>query len=182
MTGRCLEIMKIAFSITTVAAGQVQTKNIALLFSRLRLTHRWVTCLFLYLMTAFSFMPAHANNTENPASFFKQAEQPNQDIYPFTSADKTHQFQALTKEIRCLVCQNQNIADSNAPLARDLRAKIYTLLQAGHSPEEIRAYLTGRYGDFILLKPRFNPITFALWIWPFLLGCLAISILRRVAK
>lgn len=90
----------------------------------------------------------------------------NQDAYPFSSPTEATRFQALTKEIRCVVCQNQNIADSNAPLATDLREKVYQMVLAQQSDNEIKDYLVKRYGEFILLKPRFNKLTIALWAFP----------------
>lgn len=91
-----------------------------------------------------------------------------QNPYPFTSTANSLRFQALTKEIRCVVCQNQNIADSNAPLANDLRSKVYQLVNEKKSDEEIKNYLVKRYGEFILLRPRLNKLTVFLWTFPFL--------------
>ena len=71
--------------------------------------------------------------------------------------------QLLFKELRCMVCQNQSIDDSNAPLAKDLRILIREQIKNGHSDKEIYKFLTDRYGDFILLKPPFKIATFALW-------------------
>lgn len=90
----------------------------------------------------------------------------NQDPYPLTSSVDALRFQTLTKEIRCVVCQNQNIADSNAPLANDLRDKVYQMVLANQSNDEIKDYLVKRYGEFILLQPRFNKLTVALWAFP----------------
>src|ERR1044072_112926 len=73
--------------------------------------------------------------------------------YPFDSVKKEAQFNYLLKELRCLVCQNQDLADSNADLAKDLRAQVYELVQEGKTDTEISDYLTDRYGDFILFKP-----------------------------
>ncbi len=86
----------------------------------------------------------------------------------FISIHDAKRFQALIKEIRCVVCQNQNIADSNAPLANDLREKIYKMVIAKRSNEEIKNYLVKRYGEFILLQPRLNKFTFLLWTFPFM--------------
>jgi cytochrome c-type biogenesis protein CcmH len=72
----------------------------------------------------------------------------------------------LSKHLRCLVCQNQSIDDSDADLARDLRMLVRERIKAGDSDEEIIAFLTERYGDFILLKPPVNPATFGLWFGP----------------
>lgn len=91
-----------------------------------------------------------------------------QERYPFTSTADTNRFQSLTKEIRCVVCQNQNLAESNAPLANDLREKIYQMVRDNKSNEEIKHYLVNRYGEFILLRPSVNKFTFLLWTFPFI--------------
>jgi len=74
----------------------------------------------------------------------------------------------ISKNIRCLVCQNQSIDDSSAPLAKDLRTLIRAKVQENDSDEEIYRFLTDRYGDFILLKPPFKLSTLALWFLPFI--------------
>jgi len=74
----------------------------------------------------------------------------------------------ISKNIRCMVCQNQSIDDSSAPLAKDLRILIRDKIIKGHTDEEVYAYLTDRYGDFILLKPPFKLTTLALWFLPFI--------------
>jgi cytochrome c-type biogenesis protein CcmH len=73
---------------------------------------------------------------------------------------------ALGKELRCLVCQNQSIDDSDADLAKDLRHLVRERLVAGDSDEQVRAFVTDRYGDFVLLKPPVRPITWLLWFGP----------------
>jgi cytochrome c-type biogenesis protein CcmH len=73
---------------------------------------------------------------------------------------------ALSKELRCMVCQNQSIDDSDAPLARDLRVLVRERLQAGDSDRQVIDYLVGRYGEFVLLKPRFSWRTALLWLGP----------------
>jgi len=90
------------------------------------------------------------------------------ETYPFSSQTDASRFQTLTKEIRCVVCQNQSIADSNAPLANDLREKMYKMVLANETNDAIKTYLVKRYGEFILLKPRFNAYTFILWLFPVL--------------
>ncbi len=88
----------------------------------------------------------------------------------------------LTKEIRCVVCQNQNIADSNAPLAKDLREKVQQMIIDKKSDEEIKEYLVQRYGEFILLRPRFHSTTFLLWTFPFLGMLMGFFFLCRFVK
>ncbi len=89
----------------------------------------------------------------------------------------------LTHEVRCLVCQNQTIADSSAPLAADLRREIRQLLEEGRSETEVKTFLLDRYGDFVLYKPRFKLATAALWLAPavlLLIGGLGLGrIIRR---
>jgi len=95
-------------------------------------------------------------------------------------------YQHLTRELRCLVCQNETIADSNAPLAADLRRELRDLIAAGKTDDEVRKFLTDRYGDFVLYNPPFVARTWLLWAAPViaLLAALgvAIGVIRRRAK
>jgi cytochrome c-type biogenesis protein CcmH len=75
-------------------------------------------------------------------------------------------LKAVSEELRCLVCQNQTIADSNAPLAVDLRQQVRGMIRDGKSDDDIRAYMVQRYGDFVLYKPPFNAVTALLWVGP----------------
>ena len=85
-------------------------------------------------------------------------------------------LKALESELRCLVCQNQTLAESEAPLAADLRKEVRELAQAGKSDDDIRAYLVARYGDFVLYKPPVKPVTYLLWFGPFLLLAAGIAV------
>jgi cytochrome c-type biogenesis protein CcmH len=85
----------------------------------------------------------------------------------------------LANELRCLVCQNQTIADSNAPLAVDLRNQIREQVKRGASDREILDFMTARYGDFVLYRPPFKAATLALWLGPFLLLAAAAWFLAR---
>ena len=91
---------------------------------------------------------------------------------------------AISSELRCLVCQNQTIADSHAELAVDLRAQVREMLQAGKTDQQITEYMTARYGDFVLYRPPFKPATALLWIGPAAmvligLGALFVVLRRR---
>jgi cytochrome c-type biogenesis protein CcmH len=91
---------------------------------------------------------------------------------------------ALSRELRCMVCQNQSIDDSDAPLARDLRVLVRERLQAGDSDRQVIDFLVARYGEFVLLKPRFSSQTALLWLAPgavVLLGALGLFVLSRHA-
>ena len=88
----------------------------------------------------------------------------------------------LAKELRCLVCQNETLADSRADLAVDLRREIREQMKAGKSDKEIIAFLTDRYGQFILYKPRVTPVTYLLWFGPFVLLLAGLTVLFRYIK
>jgi cytochrome c-type biogenesis protein CcmH len=100
-------------------------------------------------------------------------------LYPLATAKQDAQFSHLLKELRCLVCQNQDLADSNAGLAKDLRDQVYDLIREGKSDGEIINYLTARYGDFILFKPPVKPLTAMLWFGPALFLLLGLVIFWR---
>ncbi|MDX2345681.1 MAG: cytochrome c-type biogenesis protein CcmH [Legionella sp.] len=100
-------------------------------------------------------------------------------LYPLDNPKQTAQFKGLLRELRCLVCQNQDLADSNAPLAKDLRDEVYGLVKLGKSDDEIIRYLTARYGDFILFKPPLKSATYVLWGAPVLFLCLGLVLLFR---
>ena len=95
-------------------------------------------------------------------------------------------LKSLETQLRCLVCQNQTLAESNASLAEDLRKEVRELALAGKSDDDIRAYLVARYGDFVLYKPPVKPATYLLWFGPFLLlsgGLLVwLAVLRRRSR
>ena len=94
-------------------------------------------------------------------------------------------YETLTKELRCLVCQNQTIADSNAELASDLRRQVSEMLAQGKSKEEIVQFMTDRYGDFVLYKPAFKGKTLLLWIAPIaflVIGLIAVLLVIRSKK
>jgi cytochrome c-type biogenesis protein CcmH len=118
------------------------------------------------LMPAYSIVPAYA-------------------IVPgegLADPDLERRARALSLELRCLVCQNQSIDDSEAELARDLRQLVRARLTAGQSDDEIRAAIVERYGEFVLFRPQFGPHTFLLWTTPLLIlllgGFWAYRILR----
>lgn len=98
-------------------------------------------------------------------TFFSAASRA-ESLYPFTSQRQEAQFNHLLRELRCLVCQNQDLSDSNAGLAKDLRQQVYELVLKGQSDKEIIDYLSSRYGDFILFNPPMKAVTIFLWLGP----------------
>lgn len=106
------------------------------------------------------------------------------DPLQFDNPEQQARYRALIDELRCPTCQNQNIAESNAPLANDLRQRVHLMVTEGDTDNEIRAYMVQRYGDFITYRPPVKPLTWLLWFGPFiaLLGigiALGIWIRRR---
>ncbi len=88
---------------------------------------------------------------------------------PFANRAQELRFQQLTRELRCPMCQNETLADSNAPIARDLRNQIFQLMQQGKSDEQIKQYLVARYSDYVLYDPPLQPGTWLLWFGPLLI-------------
>jgi len=88
---------------------------------------------------------------------------------PFKDHAQELRFQHLTHQLRCPMCQNETLADSNAPIARDLRNQIFKLMQQGKSDDEIKQYLVARYSDYILYDPPLKPGTWLLWFGPLLI-------------
>lgn len=108
------------------------------------------------------------------------------EINQFSDAQNEARYKQLIDELRCLVCQNQNLADSNAELAQDLRAQVYKMIEAGNTDQEIIDFMVMRYGDFVLYRPPFKLKTALLWAGPFLLLIIGIGYLmiylRRQAR
>ncbi|WP_150050517.1 MULTISPECIES: cytochrome c-type biogenesis protein [Methylomonas] len=103
-------------------------------------------------------------------------------VFEFQDPLLEQRYQNLTEQLRCLVCQNQNIADSHAELAQDLRDKVYELLNKGQSDQEIIGYMTDRYGDFVLYRPPFKFKTLLLWLGPLLAVLLGLFAFWRVLR
>ena len=97
----------------------------------------------------------------------------------FDSPEAEARYHKIINELRCLVCQNQSLAESNAELAEDMRVIVADMVQKGETDEEIAAFFTARYGDFVLYRPPFNWQTAPLWVLPFIL---AIGLLFGLAR
>lgn len=101
-----------------------------------------------------------------------------EEIRTFATTEQQQRYQKMIEELRCLVCQNQNLADSDAGLAQDLRNEIYTMITAENkSEDEIIDFMVARYGDFVLYEPPLKPTTVLLWFGPFVLISLSVLIL-----
>ena len=101
------------------------------------------------------------------------------DAFEFDSEAQEKTFKKLSDELRCLVCQNQSISGSNADLAKDLRAEVHSMLQAGKTEEQIKEFMVDRYGDYVLYEPPVKPITWLLWFGPAVIFLIGLFYARR---
>jgi len=104
------------------------------------------------------------------------------DPLPFKDRAEEVRFQKLAKQLRCLVCQNQDLADSDADLAKDLRKQVYDMMQSGKSDDEIKDYLVARYNDFVLYDPPLKPGTWLLWFSPFAFVLIGVFVVARILR
>jgi cytochrome c-type biogenesis protein CcmH len=104
------------------------------------------------------------------------------EVHQFTTPEQEARYKKLTDELRCLVCQNQNLADSNAPLARQLRDDAYQMIKEGKTDQQVIDFMVQRYGDFVLYSPPLKPTTYVLWIGPFVLLVFAVFILQVIIR
>jgi cytochrome c-type biogenesis protein CcmH len=104
----------------------------------------------------------------------------------FRDAAEEARFRALSAQLRCVMCQNQSLADSDAPIAHDLRQQVLALMREGRSDAQIKAYLVERYSEFVLYSPPVKPATWGLWFGPLLVllagAAVIIAIVRRRAR
>ncbi len=104
------------------------------------------------------------------------------EFHTFENEQRERLYLDLIAELRCVKCQNQNLAESNAELATDMREKTYEMVSAGKSREDVVNYMTARYGDFVLYKPPFKSKTLLLWIGPPLMLLFSLFLLLRVIR
>ncbi len=104
------------------------------------------------------------------------------ETFKFDSRQHEQLFQKLSEGLRCLVCQNEAIAESNADLAKDLRRQVYNMIEQGKTEDQIKAYMVQRYGDYVLFRPPFKPLTWLLWLGPGLLFVLSIIFVLKIIR
>ena len=114
-------------------------------------------------------------------SAFAQLQQVQEPLV-FETQQQQDRFDQLTKALRCLVCQNQNLADSDAPLAHDLRREVHAMLQTGQNDQQIKQFMVERYGDFVLYRPPVQTNTYLLWMAPLVLLLGGALVLRSNIK
>jgi len=104
------------------------------------------------------------------------------DTFEFKDEETRERFRQLTFELRCPKCQNQNLQDSNSPIASDLRNEVYKMLQEGNDNDEIVGFMVARYGDFVLYRPPVNKATYVLWYGPFVLAVIGIIVMVFLSR
>jgi cytochrome c-type biogenesis protein CcmH len=104
------------------------------------------------------------------------------EIKKFDNEQQEHRYKYIIDELRCLVCQNQNISGSNAGLAKDLRKQVHKMILAGEDDEAIFDFMVTRYGDFVLYRPPFKATTFLLWVGPFIIFVFGLFMLIRFIR
>ena len=105
-----------------------------------------------------------------------------EEVYQFDTDEQRQRFSELTFELRCPKCQNQNIADSNAPIAEDLRGEVSRLIKEGKDNEAVVQFMVDRYGEFVLYEPRFNVKTSFIWLVPAVLLLIGLVVLVSVSR
>lgn len=104
------------------------------------------------------------------------------DTYEFETEAQRQQFYQVSSELRCPKCQNQNIADSNAPIAQDLRREVHRLITQGATNDQVVDYMVERYGEFVIYRPRFDASTFVLWFGPLILGVIGVLVILVMVR
>ena len=104
------------------------------------------------------------------------------DVFEFSDPENREAYKELTRELRCPKCQNQDIADSNAPIAKDMRAQVHRLLEEGKSQDEVIDFMVERFGDFVTYKPKVSVETYLLWYGPWVFVALGALIIVLIAR
>src|SRR5688500_1533805 len=139
---------------------------------RRRTMKRWLLVVVLALASFAGLLPATAR------------AQVGTDVAPlqFNDAAEERRFHALVSELRCVMCQNQSLSDSNAQIAHDLRREVLGLMRAGRSDAEVKDFLVARYGEFVLYRPRMTGKTWLLWLGPALLLVVGGMVIARIVR
>lgn len=104
------------------------------------------------------------------------------DVYEFSTEETREKYHAVIKELRCPKCQNQDIADSNAPIAKDMRREVHRLVEKGEQPDAIVAFMVERFGEFVSYRPKVTGSTYLLWFGPFALVVVGLFVVFGVAR
>lgn len=137
---------------------------------------RWRAHLPRAMAMALGVVIATAAVAASPASVAEAAP------LQFESAGEADRFHGLVSELRCVMCQNQSLADSDAMIAHELRAEVLALMRRGLDDAAIEAHLVARYGEFVLYRPRVSPATWLLWFGPGVVLLLGVAVVYRLVR
>ncbi|WP_122033045.1 heme lyase NrfEFG subunit NrfF [Aliivibrio sp. EL58] len=144
--------------------------------------------LLFLIIVLFSSISVQANS-DNGSILFVGADKEvieSVELFEFNSPEEQKRSIDLAKQLRCPQCQNQNLVESNSPIAKDLRLEVYQQIKAGKSDKEVVAFMTRRFGDFVLYEPPLNAKTYVLWLLPLLLligfGIMAVKSVKKNRK
>ncbi|MDM7861963.1 cytochrome c-type biogenesis protein CcmH [Alteromonas sp. ASW11-36] len=134
--------------------------------------NKWLLAILLSLSLGWAYAQQDVN-TESTANSGAEEN------YQFADEQQRQLFLTLTAELRCPLCQNQNIADSDAMIAHDMRRKVYQLIQQGNDEQQVLDFMKSRYGDFVHYQPPVTPYTMWLWLLPVLFAVFALVMITR---
>ena len=144
--------------------------------------------LLFLIIVLFSSVSVQANS-DNGSSLFVGADKEvieSVELFAFNSPEEQKRSIDLAKQLRCPQCQNQNLVESNSPIAKDLRLEVYQQIKSGKSDQEVVEFMTRRFGDFVLYEPPLNAKTYVLWLLPLLLligfGIMAVKSVKKSTK
>ena len=144
--------------------------------------------LLFLMIVLFSSVSVQANS-DNGSSLFVGADKEvieSVELFAFNSPEEQKRSIDLAKQLRCPQCQNQNLVESNSPIAKDLRLEVYQQIKSGKSDQEVVEFMTRRFGDFVLYEPPLNAKTYVLWLLPLLLligfGIMAVKSVKKNRK
>jgi len=120
------------------------------------------------MMAMLIILPLSAQQSSN-SSLSSGAPKQSVEIFKFNTLDKQNRAIHLARQLRCPQCKNQNLMESNSPIAKDLRLKVYVMVNEGKTDPQVIDFMTSRFGDMVLYKPKFEPRTYVLWLGPLFL-------------
>ncbi|WP_413284552.1 heme lyase NrfEFG subunit NrfF [Vibrio sp. MA40-2] len=144
-----------------------------------------LTALFTFFIVSVSIvLPAYAQDSNNTVIFYDDNKEVaiQAELFEFESEQQRQDAVQLAKSLRCPQCQNQNLVESNAPVAKDLRLKVYQMVKQGKSDEEIIQFMTYRFGDFVLYDPVLSYRTLVLWLLPIVLIVMGLFLAFKMVK
>ncbi|WP_017221422.1 heme lyase NrfEFG subunit NrfF [Moritella dasanensis] len=125
-----------------------------------------LSSVYVFIVALFVVYPLSAQNQRESSSLSDTESTQSVEIFSFDSIEQQNRAIHLARQLRCPQCQNQNLMESNSPIAKDLRLKVYLMVSEGKTDPQVIDFMTSRFGDMVLYKPKFEPRTYVLWLGP----------------